>query len=50
MNATNLAGLLVYRISQRRPTEYLLLHDSYEHQRHWYPPKGRKVGDEDDLR
>ncbi|KAJ1883592.1 hypothetical protein LPJ66_011020, partial [Kickxella alabastrina] len=50
MSTINLAGLLIYRISPRKPIEYLLLNDSYEHHRHWYPPKGRKIGAEDELK
>ncbi|KAJ2467090.1 hypothetical protein GGI02_004155, partial [Coemansia sp. RSA 2322] len=50
MSAINLAGLLIYRISPRKPIEYLLLNDSYEHHRHWYPPKGKRVGSEDELK
>ncbi|KAJ1664047.1 hypothetical protein IW140_004346 [Coemansia sp. RSA 1813] len=50
MSAINLAGLLIYRISPRKPVEYLLLNDSYEHHRHWYPPKGRLLGNENELK
>ncbi|KAJ2557585.1 hypothetical protein EV175_001253 [Coemansia sp. RSA 1933] len=50
MSAINLAGLLIYRISPRKPVEYLLLNDSYEHHRHWYPPKGRLLGTENELK
>ncbi|KAI9500690.1 hypothetical protein BX070DRAFT_229683 [Coemansia spiralis] len=50
MSIVNFAGLLIYRISPRKPIEYLLLNDSYEHHRHWYPPKGRLIGNEDELK
>ncbi|KAJ2657604.1 hypothetical protein IW148_005084 [Coemansia sp. RSA 1199] len=50
MSVINLAGLLIYRISARKPIEYLLLNDSYENHRHWYPPKGRTSGTEDELK
>ncbi|KAJ2355672.1 hypothetical protein GGF43_002552, partial [Coemansia sp. RSA 2618] len=50
MSVINLAGLLIYRISPRKPIEYLLLNDSYENHRHWYPPKGRTVGAENELK
>ncbi|KAJ2721442.1 hypothetical protein GGI07_003955 [Coemansia sp. Benny D115] len=50
MSTYNFAGLLIYRISPRKPIEYLLLNDSFEHHRHWYPPKGRRVGAEDELK
>ncbi|KAJ2651573.1 hypothetical protein IW137_000603 [Coemansia sp. RSA 1287] len=45
-----MAGLLIYRISARKPIEYLLLNDSYENHKHWYPPKGRTPGTEDELK
>ncbi|KAJ2295811.1 hypothetical protein IWW55_005320, partial [Coemansia sp. RSA 2706] len=50
MSVINLAGLLIYRISARKPIEYLLLNDTFKSQRHWYPPKGRQVGSEDELK
>ncbi|KAJ2161072.1 hypothetical protein GGF46_001743 [Coemansia sp. RSA 552] len=50
MSTINLAGLLIYRISPRRPIEYLLLNDAFDNHRHWYPPKGRMIGSEDELK
>ncbi|KAJ1741765.1 hypothetical protein LPJ68_002561 [Coemansia sp. RSA 1086] len=50
MSVISLAGLLIYRVSAGRPIEYLLLNDTFKGHRHWYPPKGRRVGDEDELR
>ncbi|KAJ2805185.1 hypothetical protein H4R20_002190 [Coemansia guatemalensis] len=50
MSAINLAGLLIYRISPRKPIEYLLLNDSLDNHRHWYPPKGKRIGSEDELK
>ncbi|KAJ1669929.1 hypothetical protein GGF38_001882, partial [Coemansia sp. RSA 25] len=50
MSAINLAGFIVYRISPRKPIEYLLLNNSYEHRTHWYPPKGRRNSNEDELK
>ncbi|KAJ3123875.1 nudix (nucleoside diphosphate linked moiety X)-type motif 2 [Nowakowskiella sp. JEL0407] len=43
------AGLILYRI-QRIP-EFLLINDSLNSsKRHWSPPKGRVIGNEDELR
>ncbi|KAJ2610385.1 hypothetical protein H4S08_003636 [Coemansia sp. RSA 1365] len=50
MSAINLAGLLIYRISPHKPIEYLLLNDSLDNHRHWYPPKGKRIGNEDELK
>ncbi|KAJ2066639.1 hypothetical protein GGH13_005639 [Coemansia sp. S155-1] len=50
MSAINLAGFIVYRISPRKPIEYLLLNNSYEHRAHWYPPKGKRNSNEDELK
>ncbi|KAJ2892104.1 hypothetical protein GGI21_005685, partial [Coemansia aciculifera] len=50
MSAISLAGFIVYRISPRKPIEYLLLNNSYEHRTHWYPPKGKRNSNEDELK
>ncbi|KAJ2844462.1 hypothetical protein IWW36_005178, partial [Coemansia brasiliensis] len=50
MSVISLAGLLIYRVSAGRPIEYLLLNDTYKGHRHWYPPKGKRVGEEDELK
>ncbi|KAJ2693428.1 hypothetical protein H4218_006040 [Coemansia sp. IMI 209128] len=50
MSAINLAGFIVYRISPRKPIEYLLLNNSYEHRAHWYPPKGKRNSNEDEFK
>ncbi|KAJ2739883.1 hypothetical protein GGI20_006039, partial [Coemansia sp. BCRC 34301] len=50
MSVINLAGFIVYRISPRKPIEYLLLNNSYEHRTHWYPPKGKRNSNEDELK
>ncbi|KAJ2832863.1 hypothetical protein GGI24_001065 [Coemansia furcata] len=50
MSSINLAGFIVYRISPRKPIEYLLLNNSYEHRTHWCPPKGKRNSNEDELK
>ncbi|KAJ2452413.1 hypothetical protein EV183_002928 [Coemansia sp. RSA 2336] len=50
MSVVSLAGLLIYRVSAGRPIEYLLLNDTFKGHRHWCPPKGKRVGEEDELR
>ncbi|KAJ2489882.1 hypothetical protein IWW37_003650 [Coemansia sp. RSA 2050] len=50
MSAINLAGFIVYRISPRKPIEYLLLNNSYEHRAHWCPPKGKRNSNEDEFK
>ncbi|KAF9916447.1 hypothetical protein BX616_003721 [Lobosporangium transversale] len=42
-------GILIYR-HQRNSTEILLVNDSFNHKRHWTAPKGRVIGDEDELK
>ncbi|KAI8835547.1 eIF4-gamma/eIF5/eIF2-epsilon-domain-containing protein [Chytridium lagenaria] len=41
-----------YTLSQRdkRSTEFLLLNDSYSNKRHWAPPKGKVIGNEDEVK
>ncbi|KAF9975003.1 nudix (nucleoside diphosphate linked moiety X)-type motif 2 [Actinomortierella ambigua] len=45
----HVAGILIYR-HQRNSTEILLVNDSFNHKRHWTAPKGRVIGDEDELK
>ncbi|KAJ2384920.1 hypothetical protein GGI05_004855, partial [Coemansia sp. RSA 2603] len=50
MSVANLAGLIVYRITPRGPIEYLLIcKKNFNRYSHWYPPKGRIIGSEDEL-
>ncbi|KAJ2714981.1 hypothetical protein H4R19_001452 [Coemansia spiralis] len=50
MSAINLAGTVLYRVGPQRPVEYLVVNESFKNHRHWCPPKGRRVGDEDELK
>ncbi|KAK3847818.1 MAG: hypothetical protein J3R72DRAFT_485463 [Linnemannia gamsii] len=45
----HVTGILIYR-HQRNSTEILLVNDSFNHKRHWTAPKGRVIGDEDELK
>lgn len=45
----HVTGILIYR-HQRSSTEILLVNDSFNHKRHWTGPKGRVIGDEDELK
>jgi len=45
----HVTGILIYR-HQRNSTEVLLVNDSFNHKRHWTAPKGRVIGDEDELK
>ncbi|KAF9408224.1 hypothetical protein BGZ94_002390 [Podila epigama] len=45
----HVTGILIYR-HQRNNTEILLINDSFNHKRHWTAPKGRVIGDEDELK
>ncbi|KAF9113885.1 hypothetical protein BGX27_000641 [Mortierella sp. AM989] len=45
----HVTGILIYR-HQRSSTEILLVNDSFNHKRHWTAPKGRVIGDEDELK
>lgn len=45
----HVTGILIYR-HQRNSTEILLVNDSFNHKRHWTGPKGRVIGDEDELK
>ncbi|KAF9965773.1 hypothetical protein BGZ65_000628, partial [Modicella reniformis] len=45
----HVTGILIYR-HQRNSTEILLANDSFNHKRHWAGPKGRVIGDEDELK
>ncbi|KAJ2779345.1 hypothetical protein GGI15_003909 [Coemansia interrupta] len=50
MSVANLAGLIVYRIAPREPIEYLLIcKKNFNRYSHWYPPKGKIIGSEDEL-
>ncbi|KAI9289722.1 hypothetical protein BC943DRAFT_80878 [Umbelopsis sp. AD052] len=40
------SGLLIYRAT--RNTEFLLYNDTFSNKRHWGPPKGRVIGQEDE--
>ncbi|KAI8804323.1 hypothetical protein BJ742DRAFT_825696 [Cladochytrium replicatum] len=42
------AGLVLYRI--HRVPEFLLLNDSFSNKRHWTPPKGRVIGQENEVK
>lgn len=42
------AGLLIYRA--QRNIELLLLNDTFSHKKHWIAPKGRVIGQEDELK
>ncbi|KAG0237775.1 nudix (nucleoside diphosphate linked moiety X)-type motif 2 [Mortierella sp. GBA43] len=48
-NSLHVTGILIYR-HQRNATEILLVNDSFNHKRHWTGPKGRVIGDEDELK
>ncbi|KAF9203026.1 hypothetical protein BGZ49_006878 [Haplosporangium sp. Z 27] len=47
--SSHVTGILIYR-HQRSSTEILLVNDSFNHKRHWTAPKGRVIGDEDELK
>ncbi|KAI8578715.1 hypothetical protein K450DRAFT_245163 [Umbelopsis ramanniana AG] len=42
------SGLLIYRTT--RNTEFLLYNDTFSNKRHWGPPKGRVIGQEDEKK
>ncbi|KAJ3064783.1 nudix (nucleoside diphosphate linked moiety X)-type motif 2, partial [Quaeritorhiza haematococci] len=42
------AGIVIYRI--QRSIEFLLVNDSFSNKRHWTPPKGKVIGQEDELK
>ncbi|RUS16862.1 hypothetical protein BC938DRAFT_476439 [Jimgerdemannia flammicorona] len=42
------AGLLIYRA--QRNIEFLLLNDTFSNKKHWIAPKGRVIGQEDELK
>jgi len=42
------SGLLIYRTT--RNTEFLLFNDTFSNKRHWGPPKGRVIGQEDEKK
>ncbi|KAJ3101050.1 nudix (nucleoside diphosphate linked moiety X)-type motif 2 [Phlyctochytrium planicorne] len=48
MEAGRYAGIILYRV--QRSTEFLLLNDSYSNKRHWAPPKGKVIGNEDQVK
>ncbi|KAJ1967925.1 hypothetical protein IWQ62_001553 [Dispira parvispora] len=43
------AGLLIFRLGRQGP-EFLLINDAFNHRRHWTPPKGKVIGQEDELK
>ncbi|KAJ1929812.1 hypothetical protein IWQ60_000841 [Tieghemiomyces parasiticus] len=49
MSTINAAGLVIFRYERNQP-EYLLINDAFNHKRHWCPPKGRVIGQEDELK
>ncbi|KAJ2888753.1 hypothetical protein FB639_000425 [Coemansia asiatica] len=50
MSVSNFAGLIVYRVVPREPIEYLLIcKKNLNGHSHWYPPKGKIIGTEDEL-
>ncbi|KAJ1978361.1 hypothetical protein H4R35_001936, partial [Dimargaris xerosporica] len=49
MSSVNAAGLLIFRY-ERGQAEFLLINNTFNHQRHWTPPKGQLVGAEDELK
>ncbi|PVU97352.1 hypothetical protein BB559_002060 [Furculomyces boomerangus] len=50
MTSPNTTGLILFKVAFNKPTEYLLFSDSYSNNRHWSPPKGKRLGDEDEQR
>ncbi|KAJ1972850.1 hypothetical protein H4R34_005270, partial [Dimargaris verticillata] len=48
MSSVNAAGLLIFRYERGQP-EFLLINNTFNHQRHWTPPKGQIIGAEDEL-
>ncbi|KAK9729070.1 hypothetical protein K7432_000583 [Basidiobolus ranarum] len=48
MNTIHSTGLLIFR--QQRSIEFLLINDTFSNKRHWTPPKGKVIGDEDELK
>ncbi|KAJ1978525.1 hypothetical protein H4R33_005947 [Dimargaris cristalligena] len=46
MSTINAAGLLIFRLEKNQP-EFLLINDTFNHRRHWTPPKGKVVGQEE---
>lgn len=48
MEGSHYAGLIVYRIGS--DIEFLLLNDSCSDRRHWTPPKGKVVAQEDERK
>ncbi|ORX96918.1 hypothetical protein K493DRAFT_407074 [Basidiobolus meristosporus CBS 931.73] len=48
MNTIHSTGFLIFR--QQRSLEFLLINDTFSNKRHWTPPKGKVIGDEDELK
>ncbi|KAI9207071.1 uncharacterized protein BJ171DRAFT_311248 [Polychytrium aggregatum] len=48
MEISQYASLLIYRFN-RNTIEFLLVNDSFSNKRHWSPPRGKIIGQEDPL-